>query len=243
MSLGRSPRIPKTVADRVEHPLASGSLSTDIHRAPSPDQPAIFNFFVAFCKLHHILGDILESFYADSEENQPNRVGSSLIPAMKLDKVFQIEQNLSQWSDELETSLQRPFVGSSFIESQHDTRQINILRARYVWDSIYGPVSPVLIEDSYFYIQMLLYRSFVSQARKFGTFLDVIPRLNTSTVSQRVVTECQASCIEAAQQLIGNLFDNLPAKDRVHDRDVLPEWWNVLSCELHIPVHDEHAVF
>lgn len=243
MSLGRSPWIPKTVADRVEHPLESRSLSTDIHRAPSPNQPPFFNFFVAFCKLHRILGDILESLYADGEENQPNRVGSSFISVTKLDKIFQIEQNLSQWSDEMETSLQRPFVGSNFIESQHDTRQINILHARYVWDSIYGPVSPMLIEDSYFYIQMLLYRSFVSQARKFGTFSDVIPRLNTSTVSQRVVAECQVSCIEAARQLIGNLYDNLPANDRVHDHDVLPEWWNVLSCELHKPVCDEHAVF
>lgn len=136
MTFGRTPLIPKAIADQVPYPSPTGSPDDDTFRGLPPDQPPTPGFFNAFCKLHRILGDILESFYTESEYDATSlKPNTTLLSGQKMEKVIQIEQSLAQWSKDLSPNLQRSSSRGGRPRPHYNTRQINVLHARCVCGS------------------------------------------------------------------------------------------------------------
>jgi hypothetical protein len=93
MTFGRPPKIPKEIAKQAEYPLA---------RFPTSGNSVNYEFFIAYCKLHSIIGDLLE--YSDKRDNPPENGGSH--PSTphsweKLEELCDIETKLSVWKGSL----------------------------------------------------------------------------------------------------------------------------------------------
>jgi hypothetical protein len=98
MTFGRSPKIPKEVAGQAEYPVA---------KFPPSGNPVNYEFFIAYCKLHSIIGDLLD--YSNKRDN-PAEIEDSNPPSPhswdRLDELCDIETKLSLWKDSLSHHLQ-----------------------------------------------------------------------------------------------------------------------------------------
>lgn len=229
LTFGGSLRISKTIAYSVQYPLPSasssvGAIEDTIH------QPASEHFFVAFCKLHCVLGDVLETFHLDGEDDAVSIQASNLLSASKLERLFQIERDLLGWNNELGPHLRWPSSPLHNLNKQ-DCRRRHVLHARYVQKVLrYSSCVSLLMRGRYHYTRLLLYRKYVIQAKQFDIAQHNPTEQDASTVSSCVVAQCQTLCTEAAKHLLGVLFDTTPTDANSH-RDILPEWWHTLSCK------------
>ena len=95
-------------------------------------QPPKFSFFIAFCKLHQILGLVLDCFYTTkSGTSTPSCLGASDdIFVNKIPNLFVIENKLAHWHQGLEEHLKVPSTYVDETETLYVTRQANVLHAR-----------------------------------------------------------------------------------------------------------------
>jgi Fungal specific transcription factor domain len=133
MTFGRPPRISKEIADQAVYPLADGVRSSDGTLNQLTSQPATLDFFIAYCKLHHILGDVLDSFYTAGDGSRTSGQFRTSVSgsAQRLGDLFEIEDNLSRWRDCLEPHLKVPSTYVDRSDTRYITRQAHILHARY----------------------------------------------------------------------------------------------------------------
>lgn len=129
MTFGSKPQISHEIVKKSAVPPTSAAIQQVLR----PNTPSSTNgdFYSAFCHLHVILGDILESFYPLSSEppsspesgaSIPTEINDVLAP-QKLTNLFRVESDLSTWYSGLPPQLQ---VGIG----RTDSRIANVLHAR-----------------------------------------------------------------------------------------------------------------
>lgn len=139
MTFGCDLKVPQCVAKQGLNYLVLNSMQVDSgtgNRAP----PSKVDFYISFCRLHHIIGEVLETFYISSDSNvghgtsrndvwiEPN----SLLSFDKLASLFKIESELCNWAGNLHPFFQMPTCLEDLTPTKRITRQANVLRARYV---------------------------------------------------------------------------------------------------------------
>ncbi|KAL7657975.1 hypothetical protein ACMYSQ_004117 [Aspergillus niger] len=129
MTFGSKPQISHEIVKKSAVPPTSAATQQVLR----PNTPSSINgdFYSAFCHLHVILGDILESLYPLSSEHPSSPEFGASIPTekddilapQKLTDLFRIESDLSTWYSGLPLQLQ---VGIG----RTDSRIANVLHAR-----------------------------------------------------------------------------------------------------------------
>ncbi|GLA99737.1 hypothetical protein AtubIFM57143_008435 [Aspergillus tubingensis] len=129
MTFGSKPQIGHEIVKKSAVPPTFAATQ----HARRPDNASNINaeFYRAFCHLHVILGDILESFYPLSSEPPSSAQFGASIPTeiidvlapQRLTDLFRIESDLSAWHSGLPSQLQVD-VGRT------DSRMTNVLHAR-----------------------------------------------------------------------------------------------------------------
>lgn len=177
-------------------------------------QPSIMSFFVAYCRLHLILGDILSAFYVPrtpDEPNLPDRLHhSGSAGKQNIDKILQYEKALATWRSSLEVPLQIDSDFSDPTETCIFRRQAVILYARFL------------------YIRMLLFRPFFSKPSE-------APAASTSSrdialgrpLADAITSHALGSCVKTAQQLLDLISTHM--RSSKNEPDLLPPWWHVIS--------------
>lgn len=102
--------------------------------------PSKVNFYISFCRLHHIIGDVLETFYNSSDSKADsdlgrNFTGVNLGSPLSFDKftsLFRIESELSNWTGNLHPYFRMPSDLEDPTPTKHIKRQANVLRGRFV---------------------------------------------------------------------------------------------------------------
>ena len=171
-------------------------------------QPSRLDFFIAYCELHIILGDILSFFYTsrtqpghstpDDQFPRENLAGDEHI-----DKLLQLERTLELWRGKLKPHHQIDFGFQDQPTDQVFRRQAISLRARFL------------------HIRILLYRPFFSKPPPTSSSLSQPGQLVDAISSHGLV-----ACVQAAQQLIHLISTHLDSED---NSVLLPPWWHVIS--------------
>ncbi|PYH62040.1 uncharacterized protein BO96DRAFT_428776 [Aspergillus niger CBS 101883] len=135
MTFGSKPQISHEIVKKSAVPPTSAATQQVLR----PNTPSSINgdFYSAFCHLHVILGDILESLYPLSSEHPSSPEFGASIPTekddilapQKLTDLFRIEFDLSTWYSGLPPQLQ---VGIG----RTDSRIANVLHARSARDIV-----------------------------------------------------------------------------------------------------------
>ena len=123
MTFGCALKIPQSVA---KQGLNSLVLPSDTANTALPSK---VNFYISFCRLHHIIGDVLETFYivGDTKAEQ-----SSSLFFDKFASLFRIDSALKDWARGLHPFFQMPSDAEDPTPTKHITREANVLRARLV---------------------------------------------------------------------------------------------------------------
>lgn len=135
MTFGCALKVPQAVAKQGLDTLVLQSMDTGNSTLPSN-----MNFYISFCRLHHIIGDVLETFYNSSDSKADpdlsrNLTGVNLSSPLSFDKftsLFRIESELCNWTENLHSYFRMPLDLEDPTPTKHMKRQANILRARFV---------------------------------------------------------------------------------------------------------------
>jgi hypothetical protein len=211
MTFGRQIRISQEVARQTPLPAAIDDEyleDSDSEGSQPIDQPSRLFFFLAYCKLHIILGDILSTFYHDrSPFNHSNSVESKASAGKQdVDKVIEFDQALGIWRENLEDHLQVNIDGMT--DPKFEGQAVN-LHARFL------------------HIRMLLYRTFFSQSSK--TLARSVPEHNATQhprFADTVIRHGLVTCVKAAQQILELISSNI---EREGSPGVVPPWYHVIS--------------
>ena len=130
MTFGQPATISRKTAERAVYPDA-GNLKVYVVQAQN--QPAPLEFFISYCKLHQLLGDILDTFYGRSDSMRTTEASNSPVSRSSRDigDMFDIEQRLSSWQEHLDFRLRVPTTYADHSRTGYIERQANILHARY----------------------------------------------------------------------------------------------------------------
>ncbi|KAJ5360354.1 hypothetical protein N7517_009545 [Penicillium concentricum] len=215
MTFGCAPKVPQAVAKQGLDTLVLHSM--EFGGTGNTTLPSKAKFYISFCRLHHIIGDVLETFY-NSSDSKADPDSSRDLTSVKLSSpssfekftsLFRIESDLCNWTE----SLHLYFRMSSDLEdptpTKQITRQANVLRARYLS------------------VRLLLFRPFLSQVHR--PKIDNAPGVNLYSEDQivgSVVFECQIQCVKAAEVMIDFIIRNLPEQTQA---DILPSNWYTVS--------------
>lgn len=139
MTFGFDLKIPQSVAKEGLNYLALNSVEVS---SGTGDRglPSKLNFYVSFCRLHHIIGEVLETFYNSVDSNfdrdaSRNLAGKRLGPLLSFDKyasLLKIESGLCNWAESLHPFFQMPSDLEDPTPTKHITHEANVLRARFV---------------------------------------------------------------------------------------------------------------
>lgn len=177
-------------------------------------QPSQLQFFVAYCELHLILGDILSVFYTGRVQpgnSVPEDPGHRdvWLGNEHVDKVLQFEKTLNMWRAKLE-----PYhdVDPNF-HHQHTPlvfrRQAISLQARFL------------------HIRMLLYRPFFAKLQAASRVFTNPPAFSQQPqLADSISFHGLVSCVLAAKELIGLISTHLNSQETAV---LLPPWWHVIS--------------
>lgn len=143
MTFGCAPKVPQEVAKQGIDAMA---LSRSELESGNEDrlQPSTMDFYISFCRLHYIIGDVLESLYLPSD-SRVNPHQTATFTAVKIDNplssstltsLFEIESTLCNWSRSLHPHFQMPSNYEDQTPTKHITRQANILRGRSVFNGL-----------------------------------------------------------------------------------------------------------
>lgn len=137
MTFGCDLKVPQSVANQGLNSLV---LNTTASGNGNPTLPSKVSFYISFCRLHHIIGEVLETFYISDDSKavpDPSRGVASMkpnpsIPFDQFSSLFRIETYLNDWAGNLHPFFQMPSDLQDSTPTKHITRQANVLRARYV---------------------------------------------------------------------------------------------------------------
>jgi hypothetical protein len=177
-------------------------------------QPSQLDFFIAYCELHIILGDILSFFYisrmqpgySPPAEQFPKE---SLVGDGHFDKLVQLEKALEVWRGKLKPHHQIDLDFQDQPTILVFRRQAISLRARFL------------------HVRILLYRPFFSKPPPTSG-----PSSMSSSFSQSrqlvdaISSQGLVACVQAAQQLIHLISTYLDSEE---NSVLLPPWWHVIS--------------
>ncbi|PYI35620.1 hypothetical protein BP00DRAFT_477662 [Aspergillus indologenus CBS 114.80] len=218
MTFGCALKVPQSVAKEGLNLLVPNAVehSSDSATATLPSK---VNFYRSFCRLHHIIGDVIDTFY-ESGANKPNHSASKHHPetpsdssSLMFDKfasLFRIDSALNEWARSLHPFFQMPSELQDPTPTKHITREANILRARYLS------------------VRLLLFRLLLLQihqgrtenARGTGLYAD------DDQIMPHVVLQCQINCTKAAADMIEFIIRNSPEQKQAY---ILPSNWYTVS--------------
>lgn len=135
MTFGCTLKIPQDLAAQVEYPRSLGSQDPTLP-IRSNQLPADLDFYVAFCRLHHVLGNVLKAFYKASSRGFgafTKIKANSVLTSDVLADLFRIESELCDWQVNLKDHLQPPSSRRDQADTACLMRQSNILHARFVF--------------------------------------------------------------------------------------------------------------
>lgn len=140
MTFGCELKVPQSVAKQGLDSLLRNTAATDPEATTLPSK---VNFYISFCRLHHIIGDVLETFYIHkdpprSTDAKRGVVGTKLdsIPFDKIASLSRIESDLKDWTGNLHPFFKMPSDFEDPTPTKHITREANVLRARFVSKNI-----------------------------------------------------------------------------------------------------------
>jgi len=222
MAFGRPCRISQDLALQAVLPLT-------IYDEQQPDQPAMLDFFISYCKLHLIVGDILLTLYTSVGENSTGLAKLKVRSFIEtLDELIKFDGRLLEWRKDVKPHLQFPSKYHDSTEILLFTRQSNVLHARYVSSRYY--FLPVLISNSWLHTRVLLFRPLFSHA--FHSRDSLLEEGNGSLdtqVKSLVSSHCLVMCVRAAQQIIELIHNTLMNEKRRH---TLPPCWYNITCTI-----------
>ncbi|KAJ6000984.1 hypothetical protein N7481_001393 [Penicillium waksmanii] len=134
MTFGSKPKISQDVANHASIPLSAAQQPQASHQSLEATKA---DFYSAFCHLHVVLGDILESFYApnSTHSTSPELKSSTaarnndLLSPETLANLFRLESDLCTWHSTL-----KPYLQVNM--NRENTRPANVLHARAERDII-----------------------------------------------------------------------------------------------------------
>ncbi|KAI9924202.1 hypothetical protein MW887_007152 [Aspergillus wentii] len=215
MTFGCAPKVPQAVAKQGLETLMLHSM--EFGGTGNVNLPSKAKFYISFCRLHHIIGDVLENFYnpsdskadPDSRRDSTGVKSSSPLSFEKFTGLFRIESDLYNWTESLHPYFRRPSDLEDPTPTKHITRQANVLRARYLS------------------VRLHLFRPFLSQVHHRKA--DNAPGVNLYSEDQiieNVVFQCQIQCVKAAEDMIDFIITNLPEHTQAY---ILPSNWYTVS--------------
>lgn len=136
MTFGCALKVPQSISKQGLNPLGLSTMEMDsIHCSGATSLPSKAKFYVSFCQLHHIIGDVLETFYISNGGIKNGPTKQSLEDTSLFDKIatlFKIESELNDWASNLDPFFKKPSEALDATPSKHITREANVLRARSV---------------------------------------------------------------------------------------------------------------
>ncbi|KAJ5362792.1 hypothetical protein N7541_003636 [Penicillium brevicompactum] len=213
MTFGCELKVPQSVAKQGLNSLLRNTAATN---AEATTLPSKVNFYISFCRLHHIIGDVLETFYihkVSTRSTDVNRgvVGTKLdsIPFDKIASLSRIESDLKDWTGNLHPFFKMPSDFEDPTPTKHITREANVLRARYLS------------------VRLLLFRPFLLQMNdQKGNAETERSLYSDDQIMQHVVSQCQIQCTKAAADIIEFITRNLPGQTEAY---ILPSNWYTVS--------------
>lgn len=212
MTFGRPTRISQEVARQSPLPAALDDEYFDSDGVGSgsqpKDQPSKMFFFVAYCELHLILGDILLTFYAPRTppglKSPGLQVHDHIGGKQNVDKLLQFDKMLNAWRSGLPPYLQIEGGFQDPTEALIYRRQAIILSARYL------------------HIRLLLYRPFLSKPTEASDAISI----EDGSLAHSVTSYGLIACVNAAQQILELISTHMKSDD---SPELLPPWWHVIS--------------
>ncbi|KAL4940749.1 hypothetical protein BDV06DRAFT_213205 [Aspergillus oleicola] len=200
MTFGCALKVPQSLAEQ-------GLNAMMMRTAESTALPSKVNFYILFCRLHYIIGEVLETFYISSDhevEPKPSRADFDRFASL-----LRIESELNNWAANLHPFFQRPVDAEDPTPTKHITREANILRARYLS------------------VRLLLLRPFLLQSHQNMPTTTANGSLYTDDhVMPHVVLLCQLNCTRAAAEMIEFIARNSPEQTQAY---ILPSNWYTVS--------------
>lgn len=129
MTFGCVLKVPQSLAKQGLNSLMLNSMEAS-RDTESVALPSKVNFYISFCRLHHIIGEVLEIFYIPRDD--ADRDGNASPYFDKFASLFRIESELNHWAANLHPFFQMPSDLADPTPTKHITREANILRARLV---------------------------------------------------------------------------------------------------------------
>lgn len=138
MTFGCPLKVSRSAAEQGLNSLVLGSVESSSGTGAS-SLPSKVNFYISFCRLHHIIAEVLETFYISDESKTENKFQNAndqgRKPSLLFDKfasLFRIDFALKEWACSLHPFFQMPSELQDPTPTKHITREANILRARFV---------------------------------------------------------------------------------------------------------------
>lgn len=207
-----------------------------MHSPQPPDQPKLLDFYISFCRLHQILGDVLLTFYSPCGDTS---AGFSSVKAKSfiesLDGLLEIDSRLVRFRNKLNPHLQVPSQFHDNTEIHVFERQANTLNLRYVPLRKLSWRLYLLNHFRWLHIRILLFRPFFSQTFQLRNSLAEQDTASLDfQIRSLVVSHCLVMCVRMAQQIIEIIHTNLISERSLNK---LPPWWYNVTCVLYsIPI-------
>ncbi|KAH8431058.1 fungal specific transcription factor domain-containing protein [Aspergillus melleus] len=217
MTFGCPLKVPQSVAEQGLNSLVLTSMELS-GESVTTSLPSKYNFYISFCRLHHIISEVLETFYVSGDsrsEHQTRRDlqgsgGSFSLLFDKFASLFRIDSALNDWARSLHPFFQLPSELQDPTPTKHITREANILRARYLS------------------VRLLLFRLLLLQIHQQRT--DNAPGnsiyADDNQIMPHVVFQCQVNCTKAAIDMIEFIVRNSPEQKQAY---ILPSNWYTVS--------------
>jgi hypothetical protein len=217
MTFGRPMRISQEIARMSPLPSAIDDEFLDEsgsgERAQPPGQHSRLQFFVAYCELHIVLGDILLVFYTARMQSGYSPPGEPAHREISVgdehaDKLLQFEKTLDLWHGKLEPHHKMDYDSRDELAPLVFRRQAVSLQARFL------------------HVRILLYRPFFSRppAPSRTSGINALPQ--HPQLADTISCHGLIACVQAAQQLIDLVSTHLSSED---NSKLLPPWWHVIS--------------
>lgn len=156
MTFGRALIIPQTVAKHGLHSWDSSSMTASNNSSEGRNLPSRLSFYISFCRLHYIIGEVMENFYFNSTGGRKVDESSRWIQGYeleacsdlthdKLTSLLQVESSLKKWANDLHPFFRMPEKTQDQTPTKHVMREANVLRARSV------SLSEILSQSDYEY--------------------------------------------------------------------------------------------
>lgn len=177
----------------------------DAHSVQPPGRPPVPSFFLAFCQLHLILGDVLVSI----NSGRPATLGAAvdihgghdiLGAAVDVNHIIKVDTDLERFAEALPSHLRNT--------QDHDPEYT-------------GPI--VHLHARFLHVRIMLYRAFFLQAA------DKLRRPPSAKhgFADAVTHQGQLTCVRTAQEMLELIGSRVQADDL--GPRLVPQWWHTVT--------------